>query len=116
MYTVLSYVLHIDTPAPTMIQHPARRNSFELYTNNVNLTLQCEAVGYQITYTWTKNGKIIVPNNHYNIVDGNLNIINMKTSDKGRYQCNASNIGGSIVSSNALVVIKGIYSTMYMLL
>lgn len=100
--------LHVDTPAPTMIQHPAVNHSLELYTNNFNLTLQCEAVGDQVTYTWTKNGRIITPNNHFKIVEGDLYIINITKSDEGQYQCNASNVGGSVASSYAQVDIKGI--------
>jgi len=97
----------IDVSAPKITQHPAKSHLFELYTNNVNLTLQCEAVGYQVSYTWIKNGRPIAPNNRYSTVDGNLSIINMKESDKGRYQCTASNIGGKVSSVDAQVDIKG---------
>jgi len=105
----------IDVSAPVIIQHPVS-GSVELHTNNINHTLQCEAIGYQITYSWIKNGKIVVPNNHYNVVDGNLSIFNVKLPDRGQYQCKVSNIGGSVVSSHAEIMIEGIvymYMTVY---
>jgi len=98
-----------DIPAPTMIQHPDSSYFVELYTKNFNLTLHCKAVGYQIIYNWTKNGRIINSNHHYYIIDGDLSIINMKPSDKGQYQCEVSNIGGKVESSHSQVVIKGMY-------
>jgi len=97
----------IDIQAPKIVQHPAESHSFNLNANNVNLTLQCEAVGYQITYKWTKNGRVISPSNRYNIFEGNLTIVNMRPSDRGQYQCKVSNIGGSVISSYAQVIIEG---------
>ena len=100
------FVFPAAISAPVITRHPAS-SSVELYTNNANLTLRCEADGYQITFIWTMNGKIIGPNDHFNMVDGNLTIINVKPSDQGRYQCTARNSGGSVVSAYANVAIKG---------
>ena len=103
----MSCTFPLVVPAPNITHHPENQ-VIELYTNNFNLTLQCKAVGYKIKYTWTKNHGTIVPNDHYVINDGNLNIINIKPSDEGRYQCTTSNTGGNSFSTYADVVIKGV--------
>ena len=81
--------------------------------NGSNVTFNCASFGYApITHIWLKNGAPL--NDSVNIIisndsdEGNdtyttttvLTILDVQSSDRGMYVCNATNTGG-IVSSNA---------------
>ena len=94
-------------PIPVITEHP-NDQIIELHTNNVTISLCCNATGYDLSYSMTKDGVHLADNNLINR-DGSFcyTIINVKPTDGGHYQCIVNNIAGSVSSRVANVYIFG---------
>ena len=95
------------TDFPPFIEQQPYSQMVEFY---FDLSLRCDAIGDDLKYQWIHNGNAVIPNGHYNIINGTtLFINNVNSSDSGQYQCLVSNKVERVTSSNAtvLVVEKG---------
>ena len=94
-------------PIPVITEHP-NDQIIELHTNNVTISLCCNATGYDLSYSMTKDGVHLADNNLINR-DGSFCyiIINAEPADSGQYECIVSNIAGSVSSRIANVYIFG---------
>ena len=91
---------------PIVTQHPEDQ-LIELRSNFSNITLSCNASGYQVTYTWTVNEVIIDADSHH-VIDGNiLKIVHLNLSNRGQYLCIAKNAGGFVKSEHASIIVSG---------
>ena len=105
--TSLCMFLLLLVPLPVFTKHP-NDQIVELYANNFNISLCCNATGDDISYSMTKEGEIFAANNHINN-DGSFcsTIPNVKPDDSGYYQCVVENEGGKVYSKIANVFIFG---------
>jgi len=92
--------------APEILEHPL--DSIVLRDDPV--TMKCRASGTGVTYTWYKNGSVLVNDkNSLVLKDGSLFLIHAagdvtgKDADNGNYYCNASNEYGYAISNTATV-------------
>ena len=77
----------------------------DLYTNNFNYTLTCEADGASL-YNWQRqNGTI--PLDSTGVNTNTLTLINLQPEDAGNYRCVATNASGSSESYYANLTING---------
>uniref|UniRef100_A0A8C9SVP0 Contactin-5 n=1 Tax=Scleropages formosus TaxID=113540 RepID=A0A8C9SVP0_SCLFO len=91
---------------PVFIQEPDD-TIFALDSDEKKVTMNCEARGNpQPTYRWTVNGTELDLSTgfRYSLTDGSLVITDPREeTDSGRYQCQASNSLGSVLSREALL-------------
>uniref|UniRef100_A0A8D0DX39 Contactin 4 n=1 Tax=Salvator merianae TaxID=96440 RepID=A0A8D0DX39_SALMN len=67
---------------------------------------ECKANGRpKPSYSWLKDGELLIPQERIQIEHGTLNITNVNLSDTGMYQCVAENRHGAIYVSAELSVI-----------
>lgn len=70
-----------------------------------NVTLECYGVGYPVpNVTWTKLGRTLPTSSHY--TSTGLNIVDVKSSDRGEYDCVWSSGSRSISSAIILKVVE----------
>ena len=74
----------------------------------------CNATGYDLSYSVTKDGVYFAANNHINS-DGSFCsiIVNTKPGDSGHYQCIAKNSAGRVSSRVANILVLGMCIHMY---
>ncbi|XP_024916049.1 contactin-3 isoform X2 [Cynoglossus semilaevis] len=71
-----------------------------------NLFWECKANGKpKPSYSWLKNGELVIAEGRVQIENGVLSITVLNTSDTGMYQCVAENKHGIIYSSAQLMVL-----------
>ena len=71
-----------------------------------NLERQCDGVSYTSSYSWEQLHSVI-SSSAIGINNESLNLINLKTQDRGYYRCKATNGSGSSVSQYGLLTISG---------
>ena len=68
------------------------------------MQLDCEATGNEaILYRWLKDGNSMAAWSS----SGRLDIASLGKGDQGRYACLATNLGGTIQSTNADLIVRG---------
>lgn len=106
-YLYLVHMLPLLVPVPVITEHP-KDQIVELFSNNFNISLCCNATGYNFSYSMTKEGAHIAAINQINS-DGLFcfTIMNAKPADSGHYQCIVKNSAGSVSSRIAKIFIFG---------
>ena len=86
-------------PIPTFTARKPEFNETDTnaaFLNNTKGTLRCQSNAIpRANYTWTKNGIPIIPGTKYDVIDGNILVVNgMTGDDRGEYKCIAENVFG----------------------
>ena len=107
LHCYVCFCFYYVVPLPVFTKHP-NDQIVELYANNFNISLCCNATSDDISYSITKDGEIFAANNYINS-DGSFcsTIPNVKPDDRGHYQCVVENEGGKVYSKIANVFIFG---------
>ena len=88
------------TVIPPIIIHQPTQKMVDIYQN---VTLYCEAEGFQVAYLWKNcDGNIIGR-------QSSVTLLNVTPDDNGQYHCEASNVGGSVSSNTVKLEVKGIH-------
>ena len=102
-YYIATY-FNIAGPPPTFVTLPTNQ-LIDLFTNNHNISLSCEANG-TLSYIWDRqNGDI--PFGAIGKNTSTLTLINVQPTDSGNYQCVATNNYGVKTSGYAAIIING---------
>ena len=115
---IFSLSIYLVTVHPPIIMHhPIGHANVQLITNNFNFSLFCKAIGYQLSFEWTRNGSYISSDNYHKIKnDVNksvLVILNATSFDAGEYQCVVTNSGGKVISRPSKLSFVGMYVHTY---
>lgn len=97
-----SATLEVQVP-PRFIEQPENKYAYE----KEDIEFKCEIYGKpQPTVQWLKNGEIITQTEYFQIINGyNLRILGLVYSDKGMYQCVATNPVDNIQASAQLIIL-----------
>ena len=72
-----------------------------------NLERRCDGVSYTPSYSWERLLYGVISSSAIGTNNKSLNLINLKTQDRGYYRCKATNGSGSSVSQYGLLTISG---------
>ena len=105
-FTVYIYV----APLPVITEHPNDK-IIELHSvNSFNISICCNATGYDLSYSIAKEGLHLTADIQINN-DGSFcfTIVNAEPADSGHYQCVVTNSAGFVSSRIANIFIFGMY-------
>ena len=99
-------LLYIGAPSkPLVVVLPTQQ--IELGINNFTLLMRCSSYNINFNYKWEKKNTRL-PSKARGVNSWQLEIINLKLRDSGRYRCIMSNATGMIASDYSLITIKGL--------
>jgi len=85
--------------------HPVSQ-TINLVTNNVNMSLSCEADGHNIKYSWERLNNTL-PNNTRGVSTTTLHFTLLRPDDAGKYRCRVFNDSGYGYSDYGVLQIHG---------
>jgi len=102
---LIATVFSILVNAPNVLMHPVSQ-TINLVTNNVNMSLSCEADGHNLQYAWERLNNTL-PNNTRSANTTTLYFTFLRPDDAGKYRCRVFNDSGYGYSDYGVLQIHG---------